>query len=350
MYFFSLQYITITRIKIAIVTSCFTFFVLNLSVNWSSLEHSYNNQDKAMVGTHSTLSLANTTLVEILTKTQNELTVILTVVDESNRQFIFNWMCHIQDMQLDGQLIIITSGDSLKDDIEKNQVVKHQPFHVISLEKDLGKMNPPIARYSLTRTKWVSIFVLEILKRNFEVFLFRIESVWLQNPIEIFHLLKQNDESIDIVSTGFNKSPSTVDAGLIFVRPTSPAISFWKHYMILINEILSRYGKLQDQESENPCSYFSQLLYRRYAQVNYYLVPVRQIQDDCWYVGNHVAIDSVPKGHDKFAGLYIVRAYSNNVTNQQTLDDYSHWFLDIHGKCQYDRVVKAEQSIWRLGY
>lgn len=338
--------------KIAIATSCFTFCVLNLSLNWSSFEHSYNNQDKAMVGKHSALSLVNTTLIEILTKTQKELPIILTVVDESNRQFIFNWMCHIQDMQLDGQLIIITSDDSLKDDIEKNQVLKQQPFNVISLEKDLRNMNQPIAiaRYNLILTKCMSIFVLEILKRNFEVFLFRIESVWLQNPIELFHLLKQNDESIDIFSTGFNKSPSTVDAGFIFVRPTSHAISFWKHYMILINGMLSRYAKLQDQESENHCSYFSQLLYRRYARVNYYLVPVRQIQDGCWYVGNGVAIDSVPKGHDKFAGLYIVRAYSNNVTDQQTIEAYNHWFLDIHGKCQYDRVVKAEQSIWCLGY
>lgn len=260
--------------------------------------------------------------------------VLVTFLED--HRYFYNWFCHVQDMSIDARMVVFTTDDFMEsfDYIEGTSIT----LSIVFLKEEFKKENSSFLLDDTSISKRICQFILELLQQNNTVMFFRMESVWLQNPLMLI-LKRQIDlnDAIDLYSAGFTTRRSTIDTNFMYLKPSRNLIALWDKFMDQMN----RYGA---SETKDPYAFLTQLLYRRYTGVLYELLPLRQIQDSAWY-------DSVILQQKHVRELHVIRLYNSRSGSSvalKTLENRGHWFLSENLTCDYFKVVNAEKSVWAL--
>lgn len=316
-----------------------TYVMLNLRYKTSFKISKLNLQPNSTTSKRSRAPSNNSKIRNLQTLLDMDKSIPVLVTFLKDKRYFYNWCCHVQDMLIEGRMIIFTTEDLFLDNIDSFEYLKRisVPFSVVSLKEDLGHELNRSSTFELKHLKRILRFILDLLQRNHTVLFFKLKTIWLQNPLNLIQKLEIEDSVIDLYSAGFTNRRSTIDTNFLYLKPSNNLIRLWSKFVQEIeNRLTSRVN--------NPFSYLAQLLYRRYAGVLYQLLPLRQIQDSAWY--NSLTLQ---KRHVR--ELHIIRFYANTSAlgvEFKSLGKYGHWFIRKDFTCDYDNVVNAEKSVWGL--
>ena len=109
---------------------------------------------------------------------------------------------------------------------------------------------------------------------------------------------------------------------------------------------------------ENPTIYFTQLLRQRFGKVKYSVLPLSLVTDESFYFVHN----GTQKTQNKDIGhVHVIRGYSQDRNGysmdkgkerriKQAMMAFDHWFIEENKyfKCDYNKVVKAEKSVWNM--
>lgn len=276
-----------------------------------------------------------------------EVPVLMTFLADDSLDFANNWLCNVADYGLYQNVIMLTASEKMKQKLTK----RWPSIHVFAVEKEMSKYEDRERR--LQFNKFWARAVLAVLEAEMKVLLFRVESVWLQDPIVLFQSIINNRKEVNLVIAGFSKRSSDLDAGFAFLKATPEVIALWNQYIVMMDEILKRLVQpnVHVPETENEKNYFSQLVRQRFGRVKHHLLTSDIAADDRWYGAPLFRTEDTR--YNLQSKLHVVRNYwaeSEIFNRKQIMKDARHWFIEeaADWACNEDIIVQAEKSVWRL--
>ncbi|OWF34772.1 uncharacterized protein LOC110443774 [Mizuhopecten yessoensis] len=268
--------------------------------------------------------------------------IFLAFVMNDTLPFVYNWICNVRDLISYENVLFITLYDQDREDIESFE----SSVNVFSLEKEFDHLSLAKRINHIQVLKWQVDLIFNLLKRNINVFVFRVESVWLQNPMTLFEKLLCADKSLDIITTTFSGNPSVLDTGLFLIKSTAESITLIAEYAARLRNILFRMNTRISRitSSEDPFQYFPQLVYRRFGNIKYSLLPVKHFADVPWYM----KLTSSKRKHDK-NDIFLIRSYYPSDERTQdiitAMKDIDLWFLGDGNTCILERVASLQNDV-----
>lgn len=276
-----------------------------------------------------------------------EVPVLMTFLADDSLDFANNWLCNVGDYGLYQNVIMLTASEKMKQELTK----RWPSIHVFAVEKEMAKYEDRERR--LQFNKFWARAVLAVLEAEMKMLLFRVESVWLQDPIVLFQSIINNRKEVNLVVAGFSKRSSDLDAGFAFLKATPEVIALWNQYIVMMDEMLKRVAQpnVNIPETENEKNYFSQLVRQRFGRVKHHLLTVDIVADDRWYGAPLFRTEDTR--YNLQSKLHVVRNYwaeSEILNRKQIMKDARHWFIEeaADWACNEDIIVQAEKSVWRL--
>ncbi|XP_033754562.1 uncharacterized protein LOC117337610 [Pecten maximus] len=268
--------------------------------------------------------------------------ILLAFVLNGTLPFVYNWMCNVRDLISYENVLFITLNDQDKEDIESFE----SSVNVFSIEKEFDQMSLSKKIKNIQILKWEVDLIFHLLKRNINVFVFRVESVWLQNPMTLFEKMLFSDKSLDLITTTFSGHPFVIDTGLFLVKSSAESITLMGEYAARLNNLLFRLVNRvsRTMSSEDPFQYFPLLIYHRFGNIKYSLLPVKHFADVPWYV----KLTSSKSKPDK-SNIFLIRSYYPS--EEQTKDiisvmkDFDLWFLGDSNTCILERVASLQNDV-----
>lgn len=268
--------------------------------------------------------------------------ILLAFVFNGTLPFVYNWICNVRDLISYENVVFITLNDQDKDDIESFE----SSVNVFSIEQELEQMSISRKIRNIQLLKWEVDLIFLLLKRNINVFVFRVESVWLQNPMILFEKMLYSDKSLDVITTTFSGYPYVLDTRLFLIKSSAESISLMSEHSSHLNNILFRLiNRLSRIFSyEDPFQYFPQLIYHRFGNIKYSLLPVKHFADVPWYV----KLTSSQSNPDK-SNIFLIRSYypreEQTKDTISTMKDFDLWFLGDNNNCMLERVASLQNQI-----
>lgn len=292
------------------------------------------------------------TLLEVLAAASKmdttEVPVLMTFLTNGSLAFANNWLCNIADYGLYPNLVLLTSSDFVKKELTRKWPV----VHVISVESEMSGYRG--REKDLRCSKFLGKAVSAVLEANLQVLLFRVDSVWLQDPINLLQSIITNRKNVNMVIAGFSKRSSDLDIGFTLLKADPEVIMLWNQYLVMIDGMLKRLaqsGIHTVHKSENERNYFSQLVRQRFGRVKHHLLTADLVADDRWYGAPLFRIEDTQFNFQ--SKLHVVRNYWADVENlprKKIMKNARHWFIEEASDwaCDMDKVFQAEKSVWRI--
>ncbi|XP_060078925.1 uncharacterized protein LOC132558392 [Ylistrum balloti] len=268
--------------------------------------------------------------------------IFLAFVLNGTLPLVYNWICNVRDLVSYENVLFITLYDQDKEDIESFESL----VNVFSIEKEFDRFNTARKVNNIQLLMWQADLIFNLLKRNINVFVFRVESVWLQNPVTLFEKMLYSDKSLDLITTTFSSHPFILDTGLFFIKSSAESITLIAEYVARLNNLLFRLDNKISRtlSSDDPFQYFPTLIYYRFGRIRYSLLPVKHFADVPWYV----KLNSSKNKYDK-NNIFLIRSYYPS--EERTLDtisamkDIDLWFLGDGNTCILERVASLQNDV-----
>ena len=276
-----------------------------------------------------------------------EVPVLMTFLEDDSLDFANNWLCNVEDYGLYQNVIMISASEKVKQELTR----LWPTVHVFSIEKEMSPYQD--RERHLRCNKFLARAVLTVLEAELKVLLFRVDSVWLQDPIVLLQSIINNKRDVNLILAGFSERSSDLDTGFALLKAVPEVMALWNQYIVMIDEILKRIVQpnVNIPESENERNYFSQLVRRRFGRVKHHLLTVDIVADDRWYGAPLFRTENTR--YNLQNKLHVVRNYfadTETLPRKQMMKDARHWFIEeaADWACNEDSVVQAEKSVWRL--
>ncbi|KAK3085427.1 hypothetical protein FSP39_003124 [Pinctada imbricata] len=303
-----------------------------------------DSENEIQMPTTRTLQMLDTKdqIIQYVTDLPTASPIMISVIDQESIMFGHNWLCNVQDFNVYDKVILLAT------DILDASFYKRWPSVQVFNIQDRLKLTNNSRGLQIDIDRTVSRIVKSILHMNHSVLMFSIKSVWFQDAATLIHHSVEKYNLKDVVTSFLDEKSKIFDFYFTYFKSTRAMMELLDHYETILQgmqERLNDPSKNNVPNSENQRNYFSQLLHQRYARVKYSVYPSFKVADSTLYHDFNGTNDTTD-----ISQLHVLRCYSleNKRNMKEVMNTHGHWFIDNNYNCNYDKVVKAEKSVWNL--
>lgn len=261
----------------------------------------------------------------------NNLTVMLTIVNDVFIDFVYSWLCNTKSMAIDQQLLLLTTDDDTARAIRQDWPnVMTICYDGISSMGEQIYLNVGYVRLMAQRTKLIQ----QLLNENVQLFLFEVDSIWLQNPLKDLEKIPHGYDMI-AVRVISDKLRIFISGGFLVLYPTDQTKYLWNKLTEHMENIYHNTEKYPDTQPlsilDNDQVYLSTLLSVNYADVKVFYLPYSQFPDGRWYV---LSDDEKRSSNPVVISNNLIEGIQSKIDRAQK---WGHWFIDEHRKCINNR-------------
>lgn len=261
----------------------------------------------------------------------NNLTVMLTIVNDVFIDFVYSWLCNTKSMAIDQHLLLLTTDDDTARAIRQDWPnVMTICYDGISSMGEQKYSNVGHVRLMAQRTKLIQ----QLLNENVKLFLFEMDSVWLQNPLKDLEKIPHGYDMI-AVRVISDRLRIFISGGFLVLYPTDQTKYLWNKLTKHMENIYHNTEKYPDTQPlsilDNDQVYLSTLLSVNYAKVKVFYLPYSQFPDGRWYA---LSDDENRSSNPVVINNNLIEGIQPKINRAKNC---GHWFIDEHRRCMNNR-------------
>lgn len=168
--------------------------------------------------------------------------VLFTVINEAYLPFAYSWLCNTKPMNIHDSVLIVTTDSKTKRKLEKDW----PEINVVSMNMEDLRGNQSYSqvgyiKITVKRTEMIQT----LLMSNIDVFVFEVDCVWLENPVDTITFEERHDIVVNPVSDTKDK---IFASGFIILRKTCRSKIVWQKVTDMMNELGRRIESLHEND------------------------------------------------------------------------------------------------------